>query len=314
MTPMRRLKTSKTYIGWRNYMRKLPARWPILAPLVLLGLALILRIIDIYYLRLDERLGEIILSKSLGFVLIVGYTWWVGRRISAIGLHSRNQGSALAIGAGLIIASFAIATVVQVLTLGPGQSLILQAVDPKTGLTGGAAFAFLLIAGNIINVFMEEGLFRGVMLPHFLQRMRFRNANLLQASVFAAWHLVWPIKAYLIGDASAAEALAQGCLLLSGAFIAGLVFGYLFWRTDSLWAPMIAHFLNNTTHNLFQVQTAGVAMQPAVIMSVAVVVAMAILAFAVAPIATRLTLPHLLPWGVGARPLSPTIVERANDK
>ncbi len=313
MTLARRLNTSESYIAWRNYMRKLPARWPILAPLVLLGLALILRIIDIYILRLDERLGEIILSKSLGFALIVGYTWWVGRRISAIGLHSRNQGSALAIGAGLIVVAFAIATVAQVLTLRSNQALILQAVDPKSGLTGGGAFVFLLIAGNVINVLMEEGLFRGVMLPHFLQRMRFRNANLLQASVFAAWHLVWPIKAYLIGDASAADALAHACLLLSGAFIAGLVFGYLFWCTDSLWAPMVAHFLNNTMHNLFQIQTAGVELEPAVVMSVTVVVTMAILALAVAPIATRLTLPHLLSWGVGARPMPRPLAQSAND-
>ncbi len=119
------------------------------------------------------------------------------------------DGSALAVGASLTVAAFVIATVVQVLTLASDEFLTLRAVDPKTGMTGGAAFAAFLIAGNVINSFMEEGLFRGIMLPHFLQRMRFRTANLLQASLFAAWHLVWPIKAYLNGDVSAAGALAQ---------------------------------------------------------------------------------------------------------
>jgi pimeloyl-ACP methyl ester carboxylesterase len=76
-------------------------RWPVLAPLAALGRALLVRIIDIYVLRQDKRLGEIILSKSLGFALVVAYTWWVGQRLSAIGLHTRNQGSALAIEAGL---------------------------------------------------------------------------------------------------------------------------------------------------------------------------------------------------------------------
>ncbi len=46
-------------------------RWPVLAPLLLLGIELLFRILDIFVLRLDERLGEIILSKSLGFVLVV---------------------------------------------------------------------------------------------------------------------------------------------------------------------------------------------------------------------------------------------------
>ena len=277
------MSTSDTARARRRYRQELPARWPVLAPLALLGLALLLRIIDIYALRLDERLGEIILSKSLGFALVVGYTWWVGQRLSVIGLHTRRLGSALAIGAGLTVAAFVIATVVQVLTLTSDESLTLRTVDPKTGMTGGAAFAAFLIAGNVINSFMEEGLFRGIMLPHFLQRMRFRTANLLQASLFAAWHLVWPLKAYLNGDVSAA----------------GLVYGYLFWRTGSLWAPGIAHFLNNTTLNLVQVQTAGGELQPALVMSVVVVVAMAFLAFTVEPFARRLALPHLRPWGAG---------------
>lgn len=275
---------------------QLPARWPVLAPLVLLGLALLLRLLDIFVLRLDERLGEIILSKSLGFALVVGYTWWVGQRVTEIGLHSRNRGSALTIGAGIAVAAFVIAGVIQVLVLEPGAVLAVAAVDPKTGMAGGSAFAAFLIAGNVINSFMEEGLFRGIMLPHFLQRMRFRTANVLQAALFAAWHLVWPLKAYLTGDASAAGVLAQTGSLLLGAFVAGLVYGYLFWRTDSLWAPWIAHFLNNTTLNLVQIRGTSGELQPAVVMSVVVVIALAFLALAINPIAKQLKLPHLRPW------------------
>jgi hypothetical protein len=145
----------------RSYRQELPARWPVVAPLALLGIALLLRIIDIYVLRLDERLGEIILSKSLGFALVAGYTWWAGQRLSAIGLHSRRLGSALAIGAGLTVAAFGIATVAQVLTLASGESLTLRAVDPKTGMSGGAAFAALALL-----VFTIEPLARRLALPH----------------------------------------------------------------------------------------------------------------------------------------------------
>jgi hypothetical protein len=41
------------------------------------------------------------LSKALGFALAIGYTWWVGQRVTAIGLHTRNLGQALALGAGI---------------------------------------------------------------------------------------------------------------------------------------------------------------------------------------------------------------------
>jgi uncharacterized protein len=262
-------------------------RWPVLAPFVLLFFAMILRIIDIFVLRLDERLGEIILSKSLGFALVAGYVWWSGQHLSAIGLHSRKVGAALAIGAGLTLTAFAIASIVQILSLAPDQSLTIQIIDTKAGVTGGVTFVVLLIAGNVINSFMEEGLFRGVMLTHFLQRMRFPAANLLQAVLFAAWHVVWPIKNYLSGGISVGEAFTQAAFLLSGAFIAGLVFGYLFWRTASLWAPMAAHFLNNILHGLLQVQNNAGDLQSAVLLPVVAVIAMAILTPAVGPLSSR---------------------------
>jgi membrane protease YdiL (CAAX protease family) len=265
----------------------------LLAPFVLFTIALLLRLLDIFVLHLDELLGELIFSKTLGFVLVVGYTWSSGRRVAAIGLHTRNLFKALAIGVGITLAGFLVAGVVQYLVLEAGASFTIQAVDPKTAKAGGIAFATLLIAGNAINSFMEEGLFRGIMLPHFLQHMRFRTANLLQAALFAAWHLVWPFKAYLMGDASDASVLAQGGSLLLGTFVAGLVYGYLFWITDSLWAPWIAHFLNNTILNLVQIEAASGDVQPAVLMSVIVVIALAFLVFAISPIAKRLQLPRL---------------------
>ena len=252
---------------------------------------------DIFALRLDERLGEIILSKSLGFALVVGYTWWVGERLAALGMHSRRLLAALSIGGGVTVVAFVIAGVVEVLTLAPNDVMTLVATDPKTGMAGGAGFAAFLVLGNVVNAFMEEGLFRGLMLPHFLQRMRFWTANLLQAALFAAWHLVWPLKAYLTGDASLAGALAQGGLLVLGTFVAGLVYGYLFWRTDSLWAPWAAHFLNNTTLNLMQIRSVSGDLQPPTVMSIVVVVALALLVLVVGPLARRLRLPHLQPWG-----------------
>jgi membrane protease YdiL (CAAX protease family) len=128
------------------------------------------------------------------------------------------------------------------------------------------------------------------------QTLWFGSANVLQATLFAAWHIVWPLKAYLTGDAPTVGVLAQTGTLLLGTFVAGLVYGYLYWRTDSLWAPWITHFLNSTTLNLVQVRAMTGELQPALVMSVVVVIALACLAFATEPIAKRLTLPHLRLW------------------
>ena len=85
----------------RHWRQLVPSRWPILAPLALFAIALLFRAVDIFALRLDERLGEIILSKSLGFALVVGYTWWVGEHLAALGIHSRRLLAALSIGGGV---------------------------------------------------------------------------------------------------------------------------------------------------------------------------------------------------------------------
>ena len=114
---------------------------------------------------------------------------------------------------------------------------------------------------------------------------------------FLPRHLVWPIKAYLTGETSGAGAVAQASLLLLGTFIAALIYGFLFWRTNSLWAPWFAHFLNNTILNFVQVQVTGGQQQPAMVMSVVVVAAIIVLAFAIGPIGKRLGLPQLGPWG-----------------
>ena len=52
-------------------IKRITIQKPILAGILLMLMALIFRLIDIFVLRLDERLGEIILSKTLGFFLVL---------------------------------------------------------------------------------------------------------------------------------------------------------------------------------------------------------------------------------------------------
>ena len=68
---------------------------PILTSLVLLVIAFFFKWVDTFVLRLDERLGEIILCKTLGFVLVIAFVWACGRKLQDIGLHSRQLGPSL---------------------------------------------------------------------------------------------------------------------------------------------------------------------------------------------------------------------------
>lgn len=170
---------------------------PILLPIGLFLAALLFRVIDIFILRLDERWGEIILSKLLGFLLVLLYIRVSGRTLMDLGLHGRPLGKALLVPVLAFVPVYLAAYGLQfALLAGAGKqpSLEVAAIDPKTGMVGGLLFALWLLLGNIMNSFMEEGLFRGVMLPHFTGIIGPSQANLLQAGLFALWHLVWPVK------------------------------------------------------------------------------------------------------------------------
>lgn len=232
---------------------------PILVMIILFVLALLLKILDSFVLRLDDRLGELIFSKSLGFVLLVAYLWACGRRLRDIGFHRQRVGQALLISGVCFVVLYAISHLIQLIALragGADASLALAAVDPKTGRAGGLLFALWLIFGNIVNSAMEEGLFRGAMLRHFRLRFSPWRAILLQAAFFAVWHLNWPVKNFLFNGATLGESAFEALGLLLSTSIAGVVYGYLYHKTGNLWGAYLAHFINNTTLNVLFFRTA----------------------------------------------------------
>lgn len=229
-----------------------------LTPMGLFLLALVFRLIDIFALNLDELLGEIILSKSIGIVLVVVYVQQSGRKLGDIGFHKRRLGAALVLGGLTVGGLFALAYLVQIVILnsaGQAAQLTLSAIDPKTGMAGGMLFALWLIVGNVVNAIMEEGLFRGVMLTAFKERVAIWQALTLQALLFASWHLVWSLKSYLTGVATLGDAFSEAAGLLIATGIGGLFYGYLFYKTGNLWSAILAHFINNTVLNILFIQT-----------------------------------------------------------
>jgi membrane protease YdiL (CAAX protease family) len=231
---------------------------PFIVPISLLLIAFVFRIIDIFVLGLDELLGEIILSKLLGFLLVLGYIWAVGKTITSIGLHRRDINEVLLIGGVGTSVIFVAAFGLQYVALGgtdQSPGIVFVAIDPKTGLEGGVLFTMFLLLGNVVNSFMEEGLFRGVMLPHFMRSLSFRWANLLQAALFGLWHAVWPVKSLITGDLTMGAAVTEAVSLVLTTTVAGLVFGYLFYKTGSLWAPWLAHTIHNSALNLVHIRT-----------------------------------------------------------
>ena len=175
-----------------NWLYSLSLRRPDLVMLVLFILACLFKILDSFVLRLDELLGEAILTKSLGFLLIVAYLWACRKRLRDIGFKSRFAGKALLISAVCFISLYVVAFGAQLIVLragGEDARLAFSAVDFKTGMTGGLFFGIWLLLTNFVNSAMEEGLFRETMLRHFRIRFSFWGATLMAAGYFSIWHI-----------------------------------------------------------------------------------------------------------------------------
>jgi membrane protease YdiL (CAAX protease family) len=232
---------------------------PILVCIVLFIIALFFRWIDGFVFRLDERLGELILTKSLGFALVLAFVWATGRSVRDIGLHASGLGPGLLVGAVTTALAFVVgygADILLAVQRGVQPTLRLGAVDPKIGVAGGFLFGLWLLLGNFVNSFMEEGLFRGVMGRLARRRWSFWRANVFQAIMFGIWHLPWVLKYYQLGEIETGGEIAMAVVSNSvPMFLIGLVYGYLYLKTGSLWAPWIAHTLSNSVLNFLHVVT-----------------------------------------------------------
>ena len=282
-----------------NSLQRIALEKPILTSLVLLAIAFFFKWVDTFVLRLDERLGEIILCKTLGFVLVIVFVWAAGRSLRDVGLHSRRLGPSLLIGVVITVIALAAGYGVEFAVQLQSQPVVhFEAIDPKAGVTGGLLFVLWMIFGNLVNSFMEEGLFRGVMIRLFRIKISFWGANVLQAFLFAIWHLPWVVKWYQTGQIEAHGGLFFATLSqFLPMLLIGFAWGYFYLKTNSLWVPWVAHVLNNTTFNLLHITTVEGLDSGLAIRGLAYLVVSLLSMFLAKYLAERFQMPEVKPWG-----------------
>lgn len=110
----------------------------------------------------------------------------------------------------------------------------------------GFLFFALCAVFNIINVWMEEGIFRGLFIKTLSETNPFVAANLIAAFLFGVWHIVMPLRSYMNGEMSFAAMILMsvGYIILAG--IMGIKWGLLYRMTGSIWVGLGDHLFNNT--------------------------------------------------------------------
>lgn len=204
-------------------------------------------------LRMDETFfGENFINKLFGIFVI----WFVLKILqwkwSDIGFTDSGIVRGILWGFSLSSAVFLVAYAVEILILkNRGEHVQFGFFTMGFSLTGaaeihrGAGFILMCVFFNIVNVFMEEGTFRGLFYEIIRTDHPAKTAMLIQALLFGIWHIVTPLHNLIDGDLNLVGfiGLSVGYIILAG--IMGIKWALLYRMTGSLCMGMADHFFNN---------------------------------------------------------------------
>lgn len=109
----------------------------------------------------------------------------------------------------------------------------------------GIGFVIMCIFFNIINVWMEEGLFRGFYITYLSEAYSAKAALYIAALLFGIWHIVTPLRSVITGEMNVVTFILMsiGYIILSA--LMGIKWGLLYQHTKTIWVGMADHFFNN---------------------------------------------------------------------
>ena len=216
-------------------------------------LLMIIRAMEIVFVKTDQTwVGENILHKICCILLI-------GIALDMLKLHWSDLGFSkkglltglkygLALGMSTFFLSYA-AEFIVLFVMGKHPSLQFYITNfslAQAHTKGSSLLAVIVcIIGNIINVYAEEGLFRGLFCKIGIQYYSQKTANIIQALLFGIWHITNVINPLL--DGSMNITMGIGYILLSG--ILAYEWGMCAALSGTLWIGASEHLFNNFISN-----------------------------------------------------------------
>ena len=222
--------------------------------MIIFMLCLSVRFVEYFLIETDKTaIGENVLHKVVGIILLAlalkktDLTW------RDIGFQKNGFVSGILKGLLLGSVCFAVSFGLELAILAlQGNPAHLEIYISSFSLTGSQikntdfVFFLLCVLFNIINVWMEEGVFRGLFIKTFSEAKPFMQANFIAAFLFGIWHIVMPIRSYVNGEMPFAAMVLMGIGYIILAGIMGIKWGLLYRITGNIWVGLGDHLFNNT--------------------------------------------------------------------
>ena len=197
-------------------------------------------------------------------MLLIPALHFYGLNSKQIGFGTKGLFSYVSLGLVWGSLFFALAYLIEIaLLLSQGNLVRLDfyvsaySVSGNIGQQRGFLFLLICLAGNLINVLMEEGIFRGLFQKVFERKYSFLKAAFFSNLLFGFWHTMGPFRSFLDGEMSLTGFWINSLILILTSFLIGFQFALMTKMTGSLYMGMAVHFVNNTVVNLLHVLSKG---------------------------------------------------------
>ena len=229
--------------------------------LIIYLICFVFRILEYFILRTDRTFwGEAFIHKLIGIAVLFVVIKLFDFTFKEIGFAKGKTIFCISKGLafGLVIFVLAYSAEILVLALhGNFKTLALYvsaySVDGNIGHQTALVFFAICIVGNIINVVMEEGMFRGLFPKLLEHKYTFIISAVIASVLFGMWHIMAPIRDYYDGTMSMSGFIANSVMLVITSALVGFKFAMITKLTGNLYMAMGDHFVNNTIVNILHV-------------------------------------------------------------
>ena len=233
----------------------------ILAVLIIYAICFAFRALEYFVIRTDQTFwGEAFIHKLIGIGIVIFAVFLFRYKFTDIGVKTGKAFFDILKGLAFGLAVFTIAYSVEIIILAAQNDLVgvelyvsAYSVNGNFGKRTDFIFFFICVIGNIINVLMEEGVFRGLFQKMLSDKYGFLIAAIIASALFGVWHIMSPLRSYLDGEKSLGGFIGQSLMLVGTSALVGFEFAMMGKLTGNLYMAMGDHFVNNTIVNMLHV-------------------------------------------------------------